>query len=190
MASLTKSLELKKLVFKISYLKAEKNEILYKCDFIDQDIGEYIKENYSEQYEEFAKPNKPTSEPIIEEENNDNDSQPKCQNKDIKKLYRKIVELTHPDKAKDQEDIFRDATRAYKEENLAMLLEIASDLRIKINELSDESIELVQENIQDLETKVEELKQSTAWAWYNCKSSEEKDVLARMILSYKGIEIS
>ena len=104
-------------------------------------------------------------------------------------MYRKIVELTHPDKAEDQEDIFREATRAYKEENLAMLLEIASELRIKIDELSDQSMKLVQENIQDLETKVEELKQSTAWAWHNCKSPEEKDMLARMILSYKGIDI-
>ena len=104
-------------------------------------------------------------------------------------MYRKIVELTHPDKAEDQEDIFREATRAYKEENLAMLLEIASELRVRINEVSDESMELVEENIQDLQIKVDELKQSTAWVWYNCKSSEEKDMLARMILSYKGIEV-
>ena len=51
------------------------------------------------------------------------------------------------------------------------------------------SMELVEENIQDLQIKVDELKQSTAWVWYNCKSSEEKDMLARMILSYKGIEV-
>jgi hypothetical protein len=186
MASLIKALELKKIIFQVSYLNAEQSEILYKCDSIDQEISDYIKQNYPEQYKEFIKPNETTTEPTIEE---DNDSQLKCQNKDIKKLYRKIVELTHPDKAEDQEDIFREATRAYKEENLAMLLEIASELRIKIDELSDQSMKLVQENIQDLETKVEELKQSTAWAWHNCKSSEEKDMLARMILSYKGIDI-
>ncbi len=50
----------------------------------------------------------------------------------IKATVSKIVELTHPDKAEDQEDIFRKATSAYKEENLAILLEIASELRIKI----------------------------------------------------------
>lgn len=186
MASLIKALELKKIIFQVSYLNAEQSEILYKCDSIDQEISDYIKHNYPEQYKEFVKPNETTTESTIEE---DNDSQLKCQNKDIKKLYRKIVELTHPDKAEDQEDIFREATRAYKEENLAMLLEIASELRIKIDELSDQSMKLVQKNIQDLETKVEELKQSTAWAWHNCKSSEEKDMLARMILSYKGIDI-
>ncbi len=187
MASLIKALELKKIIFQVSYLNAEQSEILHKCDSIDQEISDNIKQNYPEQYKEFVKPNETTTESIIEEE--DNDSQLKCQNKDIKKLYRKIVELTHPDKAEDQEDIFREATRAYKEENLAMLLEIASELRIKIDELSDQSMKLVQENIQDLETKVEELKQSTAWAWHNCKSPEEKDMLARMILSYKGIDI-
>ena len=145
MASLIKALELKKIIFQVSYLNAEQSEILHKCDSIDQEISDYIKQNYPEQYKEFVKPNETTTESIIEEE--DNDSQLKCQNKDIKKLYRKIVELTHPDKAEDQEDI------------------------------------------QDLETKVEELKQSTAWAWHNCKSPEEKDMLARMILSYKGIDI-
>ena len=138
MASLIKALELKKIIFQVSYLNAEQSEILHKCDSIDQEISDYIKQNYPEQYKEFVKPNETTTESIIEEE--DNDSQLKCQNKDIKKLYRKIVELTHPDKAEDQEDIFREATRAYKEENLAMLLEIASELRIKIDELSDDLI--------------------------------------------------
>ena len=188
MATLIKRLELKKLIFQISYLNAEQNEILYKCDSIDQEISDYIKQNFPEQYKEFVKPNETTTESIIEEDN-DSDSQVKCQNKDIKRLYRKIVELTHPDKAEDQEDIFRKATRAYKEENLAILLEIASELRIKINELSDESMEIVQGNVQVLEIKVEELKQSTAWAWHNCKSDKEKDMLARMILSYKGIDV-
>lgn len=187
MASLIKALELKKIIFQVSYLNAEQSEILYKCDSIDQEISDYIKQNYPEQYKEFVKPNETTTESTIEEE--DNDSQLKCQNKDIKKLYRKIVELTHPDKAEDQEDIFRKATSAYKEENLAILLEIASELRIKINELSDESMEIVQGNIQVLEIKVEELKQSTAWVWHNCKSDKEKDMLARMILSYKGIDV-
>ena len=161
MASLIKALELKKIIFQVSYLNAEQSEILHKCDSIDQEISDYIKQNYPEQYKEFVKPNETTTESIIEEE--DNDSQLKCQNKDIKKLYRKIVELTHPDKAEDQEDH-----------------------KYMIQTMGNE---LVQENIQDLETKVEELKQSTAWAWHNCKSPEEKDMLARMILSYKGIDI-
>ena len=196
MATLIKSIELRKLVFQVSYLSAEQDEILYKCDSVDQEIGEYIKENYPEQYESFTKPDEANIDEVnIEEEDeilleDDNDSQTKCQNKDIKKLYRKIVELTHPDKAEGQEEIFRVATKAYKEEDLAKLLEIASDLRIKIEELSDESLKLVRDNIQNLENKVEELRQSTAWVWYNCGSDEEKDMIARMILSYRGIEIT
>ena len=61
MASLTKSLELKKIIFQISYLNAEQNEILYKCDSIDQEISDYIKQNYPEQYKEFVKPNETTT---------------------------------------------------------------------------------------------------------------------------------
>ena len=192
MATLIKSIELRKLIFQVSYLSAEQDEILYKCDSVDQEIGEYIKENYPEQYKSFIKPDEVNIEAEEEESllEDDNGSQIKCQNKDIKKLYRKIVELTHPDKAEGQEEIFRVATMAYKKEDLAKLLEIASDLRIRISELSDDSLKLVQDNIKDLENKVEELKQSTGWAWYNCRSDEEKDMLARMILSYKGIEIN
>jgi hypothetical protein len=196
MVSLIKSIEIKKLIFQVSYLSAEYNEIMYKCDSIDQEIGEYIKENYPEQYKDFLKQQVPDTNDAEATENDieinsedENDYQKKCQNKDLKKLYRKIIEITHPDKAEDKEDIFREATKFYKEENLAKLLEIAFELRIKINELSDESLEMVQENIEDLEIKVGSLKKSTAWAWHNCDSGEDKDILAQMILSYKGIKI-
>ena len=156
MVSLIKSIEIKKLIFQVSYLSAEYNEIMYKCDSVDQEIGEYIKENYPEQYKDFLKQQVPDTNDAEATENDieinsedENDYQKKCQNKDLKKLYRKIIEITHPDKAEDKEDIFR----------------------------------------EDLEIKVGSLKKSTAWAWHNCDSGEEKDILAQMILSYKGIKI-
>ena len=91
MASLIKALELKKIIFQVSYLNAEQSEILYKCDSIDQEISDYIKQNYPEQYKEFVKPNETTTESIIEE---DNDSQLKCQNKDRIEASKDVLSCT------------------------------------------------------------------------------------------------
>ena len=175
----------KKLVFKISYLNAECDEISHKCDGIDNEIWDFIKQNYPKEYKKVKSlPSIKNKEDII-----DNDSQLKCQNKDVKKLYRKIVEVAHPDKDENKVEEFRTATEAYKKQNLGTLIEIAVSLNLEIQELSKESLELLEDNVTKVEEKLKRLKESTAWFWYNTENDEQKNQLALFILKQKGVNI-
>jgi len=178
------SLRSKTLMFKISYLTAECNEVSHKCENIDQQIWKFIKENYPEEYKLAVNVIAPNANKDL-----DNHSQLKCQNKDVKKLYHKIVELSHPDKTEGKEDVFRDATEAYKDQQFGRLLELGAELNIEVGELSDDSIELLEQNTLDLEKKLEGLKNSTAWFWYNSETEEEKKELSKFILKQKGISV-
>ena len=178
------SLTAKKLVFKISYINAECEEISHKCDGIDSKIWSFIKENYPEEYKNAQSLPTFKKDDIIE-----NNSQLKCQNNDVKKLYRRIVEAAHPDKVANKEEQFRSATDAYKNQNLGLLIEIAISLNVEVEELSEESLKLLKENVSKAEEKLKQLKQSTAWFWYNAESDEKKHQLALFILKEKGINI-
>tara|TARA_A100001515_G_scaffold87979_2_gene69945 strand:- start:1963 stop:2529 length:567 start_codon:yes stop_codon:yes gene_type:complete len=178
------SLTSKKLVFKISYINAECEEISHKCDGIDTKIWSFIKEKYPQEYKNIQ------SQPVFKKDDLvENDSQLKCQNDDVKKLYRKIVEVAHPDKATNKEAEFRSATEAYKKQNLGKLMEIAISLNIEIEELSEQSLELLKQNVSKAEEKLKQLKESTAWYWYNAENDERKHQLALFILKEKGVNI-
>ena len=178
------SLTAKKLVFKISYINAECEEISHKCDGIDSKIWSFIKENYPEEYKNAQSLPAFKKDDIIE-----NDSQLKCQNNDVKKLYRRIVEVAHPDKDENKVEEFRTATEAYKKQNLGTLIEIAVSLNLEIQELSKESLELLEDNVTKAEEKLKQLKESTAWVWYNAEDDNKKHQLALFILKEKGVSI-
>ena len=99
------------------------------------------------------------------------------------------MEAAHPDKATNKEEEFRSATEAYKNQNLGMLIEIAVSLNIEIEELSEKSLKLLKENVTKAEEKLKQLKESTAWHWYNAETDEKKHQLALFILKEKGVNI-
>ena len=80
---------------------------------------------------------------------------PKHWKKSIKKLFHKIASKTHPDKAgalglpKEEtqrlEKIFKRSRDAYKEGNWYILYCVATDLGIKIDNISEEHLNWVEE---------------------------------------------
>ncbi len=138
------NIKLKKLTLQYSYLLLEKDEVKEICTKVEKEIRQYMEDNYPEEYKKIQN-SKPTEVP--ENLDSDEDTQesdeiikPKIKNKDLKKLYRKIVEKTHPDKSGDNKyaDDFSQAANAYSEGNLAKMLELAGNLNIEIIELSKE----------------------------------------------------
>ena len=61
--------------------------------------------------------------------------------------------------------MFSDSAKAYQDNNLGLLIEIAGRLNIEVSELSPESILLLEENIKFLENDIIMKKKSTSWAW-------------------------
>ena len=177
-----------------SYLLLEKDELKEVCEKVEKEIRQYMEDNYPEEYKEINQPaaTPPIQTEIIDtEENNLEPNKPKVKNKDLKKLYRKIAEKTHPDKIGDNKysDDFSQAASAYSEGNLAKMLELAGNLNIEILELSKESVELLEKNVNSLSKEVDKIKTTYAWKWHNRESDNVKENVVKSIFKSKGIKI-
>ena len=191
-------IKFKKLTLQYAYLKLEEEEIRETCSSVEKDLRSYLQKHYPEFYKQSPPAPSPEEEPPPEadtpeelkdiEEEAETDAIPK--NKDLKKLYRKIAAKTHPDKIGDEthSGVFAAAARAYKEDNIAKLLEIAGTLNLELLELAPESLALLKNNIQMLAKEIHNMKRSTAWAWSQAKTPEDKEKVIKVILNSRGIK--
>ena len=209
----------KKLTLQYAYLQIELEEVTDACINIEGEIREYMEENYPEQCKEFYTPVEvqPITEKVDISDNIEDDiitddeseesevleespdvsdedemqTTPKTKNKDLKKLYRKIAEKTHPDKVGNDQHahLFSLAAKAYSENDIGTLLSLAGILNIELLELSEVSIALLEKNINGMIMNIDKRKKTTAWVWTQCKSDEEKSQIIQQILSTKGIHI-
>ena len=163
--------KIKKLTLKYAYLSLEKEEIEEICSSVEGEMRSYLDEHYPEHYQAYF------------------GSQTKNQiedDLDLKTIYRKIASKIHPDKDKGDGDLFSKAAKAYSESDIGKLLEIAGTIGVEIQELSQETIILLDKNIDDLEKEIKSKKQTSAWMWAQAKSNSEKDEIIQYILNNKG----
>ena len=188
-------LKFRRLTLQYAYLKVEEKEIDEVCKDVEKDIRTYLQEHYPDHYNSFFDPPEKPEEPTKEVEQ---DTKPEPEekpaapkNKDIKKLYRKIAENTHPDKTGNNQyaDLFSEAARAYDQNDIGKLLEIAGNLNIELLELSPSSILLLENNIKTLSLEIHNKKNTVAWSWSKSSTDEEKDKLIAMVFKNRGIQI-
>jgi hypothetical protein len=187
----------KKLSLKYAYLKLEKDETEEICKAAESDIRKYMEKNHPDFYDKrFPKMSDKINENSIphqiNSENNEEEQAhtkeenvvKKPKNKEIKKLYHKIAQRCHPDKAEGGDsEIFSDAAEAYSNDDIGKLIEICSQLQIEVNNLSEDSLNSFTENINKLSNVIEEKKQTVAWLWHNTSSDEEKEGLAQFLIN-------
>jgi len=189
------SRKIKRLTLQYSYLVLEKEEVDEVCAEVEPQLREYMEKYYPEHYDTFYSiSEEPTAPKEIEDEEDEEaeDKEPEIpKNKDLKKLYRKIASKSHPDKADNDEDaaLFSKAAKAYKENDLATMLDIAGLLNLEIVELSPESIFLLSENIKTLSDGINNKKKTASWAWHQSETEEQKVAIIKMILLSKGVNI-
>ena len=108
----------------------------------------------------------------------------------IRKVYYKIVEKAHPDKAGDEFlKQFLRASRAYQEKDTSTLLDVAAELNIEIPEnLAETRIEALNGDIESLKVFITESKDSLGWLWAQAKTKEEKEVIAKRICRRYEVE--
>mgnify|MGYP003116832159 FL=1 len=176
--------EIKKLSFKHSYLKIEKEEVMEICKTSEKEIQLYIKKNYPDQYHTIIDLKNKTLE---NERKTENTSEKKKTNKDVKMLYRKIASKIHPDKNTNTNELFTRAAEAYSNNDIGDLLEIAAASDIKVDNLSEDTVNDLKENIKNNQELIEEAKKTTGWAWQYALSNEEKDSIVNHIFIVKEI---
>ena len=190
-------IKLKKLSLQFSYLKLEKEEVEEVCSDSEKGIKEFLKTKYPEHYDSFfgvppkaVNQSPPKETAPIEEVSEEQEIEPAIpKNGDTRKLYRKIVEKTHPDKVGNdsQADVFLKASEAYENQDIATLLEIAASFNIELTSLHPETLALFENNIKTISDEIITKKGSVAWAWSQATTDEEKDKLLQIILKNKGI---
>ena len=109
----------------------------------------------------------------------------------IKKLYRKIAEATHPDRTKhyglenkeirQRTDLFRKATTAFRGDNWYLLQDIAVKLEIELPEPTKEQIKWVYEDVERTKSIISEYHNKFAWVWYD--NEEKRDYYLRLFFS-------
>jgi len=167
-----KNLEVKALVSKLQALEDE-------VEMIDA-INENFMEEFFKQVDDIAKNfNKKRKDeldhqPDVVEDNNDKSELNNLITDDVKKLYRQIVTLTHPDKLKTEDltqieestELFNKATTAYNDGDLIELLKIANILKINDFEINESHLDLLKNRLKKLQTYVDSQKNSPIYAWY------------------------
>lgn len=110
---------------------------------------------------------------------------------DIKKVYRKIVIMTHPDKNLDKpekekevlSEIFDRAAKAFDETDIIELLKICKELNIEGFELGHDHLNVIKERIKQLDGKLDSIKKSSLYTWYTLDGDAKDSFVENLIKS-------
>jgi len=95
---------------------------------------------------------------------------------ELKRLFRKIAELTHPDKVAASgfseqevfrlEKVFKRALQAYNDDNWYVVYSIALELQIPLDVESEDYIDWIDEDIRKTLSNISRIGSTVAWMWY------------------------
>ncbi len=100
---------------------------------------------------------------------------PPVKEAEIKKLFRQIASVSHPDKLigdiserekNNLETIFKNARRAYKENNWYILYSIALELEMEVKDPHSKHLEWLEEDIKNTKSKISHIGSLVVWVWY------------------------
>lgn len=127
---------------------------------------------------------------VIEEPVSENVNDPK-----FKKLFRKIAKECHPDKLKNLNQsearflkkVYEDLTEANRNHDWGMLLKLAMELNIDIDDIGEDEISNISESVSMLHKEIQRYENSMAFSWYT-KNDEKskKEYLAVCINTFKS----
>jgi len=106
----------------------------------------------------------------------------------LKKIYREIVKLTHPDKVKNSKlnDLYIKGTGFYDKNDIAGLYSICNELNIEY-EVDDEDNVLISTKISTLKQRIGFMESTYTWKWHFSKDDSEKN---NIILTYIRMQLA
>ena len=174
-------LELKKMMKEWEYLLTEEE---YKNEIIEEFKSEFLKKVGIVEPEKTVDPVVEVhEEEVVEEEEKEpvDDGISEYVKKKVKKLYREIVKVAHPDKTDSEEHVtfYIAAKKASIEFDLIGLYDICENLKIPYSvEIEDKDI--FKEKIDIKKDKLKKIEYSFIWLYAEAKTDEErKDLVDR-----------
>jgi hypothetical protein len=111
-----------------------------------------------------------------------------------KKLFRKIVMITHPDKIPDtlSESVRDKFLEMYQKSKVSIddgdyvsLIMIASDLNIDLSSSKIDDQKMFDDKQREIEKKISEIKRSVEWIWFY-SSGEKRGEILREFINQRG----
>ena len=169
------SVTLKKLAYKYEYLKLELQEFEDKIEefkpmWIDK-FGPYLSTMGEDTVKEITEPVK---------------SRKKAPPNRLKKLYRKIATILHPDKG-GKEDDFTDFKSAYNEGNFIEMIQSAARYEMEVD-LEPEDIQYFEESCSLLQAKIDSAKGSLIYNFFTGDDTTKRICIAKIGQHY-GVDI-
>jgi len=193
MSDKIKKLEIKKLLQEYNFLLIDDE---YKREVIEGNRSEFLKSIEDKKKELGITNPEPEPEPEIPTEPKDKvEKEPKIKNvndhtkRKMKKIYRDIVKITHPDKLDSEEylDTYIKAKEAYADNNLLDLYMICVELNIDV-ELGGEDVENIMEVILLKRKEMFDLESSFLWLWVHAPTQEIKDEIVLKFINKHSVK--
>ena len=171
----------------LSLVKETIKEAIFEFDkFLYQEVK---KMKLSEEMEE-----KVTS--VLEGKQDTKTSETKQEEKDnhqIKKVFKKIVIETHPDKLISKSDfeikykasLFEKAKKSLDNNDFCGIIEVAKKLDIEVEELSEQQIKEISLKNQEMSHEIRKFKSSVAWVWFFSDEESRKNIMERFVAKAK-----
>ena len=206
-----KRLEVKKLLKELDFIESDfnyKNEIVFEADsefiksvndllekhpmlkeVIDKKNNKRVDSLFSDIIKDaLDKDNEIEEEELVEEFINEEVvSVVNPREVKMKKLYRDIAKLTHPDKIVSEKlnDLYLKSTKFYKNSDITGIYYICDELGITY-EIDDEDNEMITNKINSLKNRISFMESTLTWRWYHSENEKEKE---QILLSYIKMQL-
>lgn len=106
----------------------------------------------------------------------------------LKKLYRDIVKITHPDRIKDKKlnDWYIEATEYYEDNDISGLYFICDELGIEY-EIDEDDNQLISSKIDKLKDRIQFMESTYTWMWYSADNVLKREML---IMNYIQMQMT
>ena len=178
-------LKYKKLKYELKYLELEVEETEDKFRECINNFEKVLREKMGNDFED---PNKDKGVKLNQKKQEEikNDKQ----SSEVKKVYRKIVSKTHPDKLEQLPNNtikkklikhYKKAVEHYNNNNVVGLFDLADELDIKLPEIDESYIEKMSMEVNSLKSKIQRYKDSNAWIWYHSTGEMAENIMNQIV---------
>ena len=190
-------INVKKSLLKIRYLEEEYNDCQEICDKAKREIENVIRKTHSDLNVFDKDLDKDAFQRKMESMESREDEAPlaKIENPPwAKKLFRKIVMITHPDKVPESlNELIKDKFLSMYQKSKSLidegdyvgLIMIASDLNIDLSLEDIKDNKIFKKKQKDLEKKITQIKRSIYWSW-TMSSDQERDEIIKDFIKQRG----
>lgn len=202
-----KQLEVRKLIKELNFVESDyiyKNEMVNEIEglfinsvneFLEKhpDIKEVFDKKINQKIENiFRERNQEIEEKIqkddlefeIEDELQEYEIKVDARVNKLKKLYREIVKITHPDRTNNKKlnEIYIRATKFYDSLDIPGTYSICDELDIEY-EIDKKDLDLISEKISRLKEGIIFMESTLTWKWYNSDETEKSKIMLKYIKS-------